>query len=49
MGCASARPEDLLLNEFEKNLPWSKVQIQDYEERVKRLVFIDDSDQITLS
>ena len=51
-GCISGRTEEFskLVTDFEAtSLPWSKLTLQEYEDRVKRLIFEDDKDQITFS
>ncbi|CDW76938.1 UNKNOWN [Stylonychia lemnae] len=50
MGACLSRQEEFnaQVGQFEKSLPFSKISIQDYQERVKRLVFEGDQDQITL-
>ena len=37
------------VSSLEKSFPFAKITLQDFEERVKRLVFEDDDDQISLA
>jgi hypothetical protein len=50
MGLCGSRPDynEILAQNFEKNLPFTKISLQDYEERVKRLVFEEDQGFVTL-
>ncbi len=48
--CVSNHSEntEVIVKNFEKTLPMVKMPLADYEERVKRLVFADDDDQIAI-
>ena len=50
-GCVSGRQEEMsdIVLRFEKQLPLSKITLQDFEERVKRLVFEDDDDELSFN
>lgn len=49
--CASSRHEDFTtsVGQFEKSLPFHKVSLTEFEERVKRLIFEDDKNEITIN
>lgn len=43
--CASSnKPSEILIKKFESNLPFPRISLQDYEERVKRLIYEDDDE-----
>lgn len=50
--CASSNRHDEFsssVGQFERALPFHKLYLQEYEERIKRLIFEDDNDEITLN